>query len=199
MSYMDSSGRKIPEMFDNPLDNILISGCDISGPFLKKLKMTPNMITTIGLVFGLLSIICLMKDKYILAVIFYWISYWFDCMDGHFARKYDMETQFGDYYDHMRDLFIFCGVTTVLFIKLKTFLLRTIYISTISLSLLLMLIHMGCQEKHSSFPENNVCLGKLKSWCPEHLDAIHLSKIFGCGTLHIIQSIFILMVAFHHK
>lgn len=197
MSYnniIDYTGRKIPEMFDNPLDNILIRGCDKSAPILKKLKMTPNMVTTIGLVFGLLCIICLMKEKYVLAVVFYWISYWLDCMDGHFARKYDMETQFGDYYDHLRDLFIFFGVSTMLFIKLKTSTLRTIYVTTISLSLLLMLIHMGCQEKHSSFSENNHCLGKFKSWCPEHLEAIHFSKFFGCGTLHLIQSIFILMM-----
>ena len=39
----DLIGRKIPHHLENPLDNILIKGCEYSAPFLKKLKMTPNI------------------------------------------------------------------------------------------------------------------------------------------------------------
>ena len=32
------------------------------------------------------------------------VGYFFDCMDGHFARKYNMVTEFGDMYDYITDL-----------------------------------------------------------------------------------------------
>ena len=38
-----------------------------------------------------------------LAAIFYIISYFFDCMDGCYARKYKMTSKFGDYYEHIVD------------------------------------------------------------------------------------------------
>ena len=195
----DLIGRKIPDHLENPLDNLLIKGCEYSAPFLKKLKMTPNILTTIGLIFGLLSIICLIKDKFILGFIFYWISYWFDCVDGYFARKYKMETKFGDYYDHVRDVGIFGGVTIVLLIKLKSTPLRVAYGIAITFSFILMLIHMGCQENHSSFETHNDCLGKFKGWCPNHEESIKISRFFGCGTLHLVQSIFILLCAFRYS
>lgn len=38
------------------------------------------------------------------AVLFYWLQYFFDCADGYWARNSQMETLFGDFYDHGKDL-----------------------------------------------------------------------------------------------
>ena len=37
----------------------------------------------------------------------YLISYSFDCIDGHIARKYKMFSKYGDIYDHVSDAFKF--------------------------------------------------------------------------------------------
>jgi phosphatidylglycerophosphate synthase len=64
-------------------------------------------------VFGLLAVIFLYKNKPMLSVICYFISYFFDCCDGYYARKYNMCTKFGDFYDHVKDWvinFLFIGL-----------------------------------------------------------------------------------------
>lgn len=45
--------RKIPRNYENPIDSILIDICDYIGPFLYKLHVTPNMITSISLILGI--------------------------------------------------------------------------------------------------------------------------------------------------
>ena len=35
------------------------------------------------------------------------LGYYFDCIDGPMARKYNMVTVFGDYYDHGTDIICF--------------------------------------------------------------------------------------------
>ena len=49
-----SDGRKIENHTENPLDNILIDFSENISPGLRKLGFTPNMLTTIGTIFGLL-------------------------------------------------------------------------------------------------------------------------------------------------
>ena len=44
------------------------------------------------------------------------LSYFFDCMDGNFARTYKMQTKFGDYYDHIKDVIIMLIFALILFI-----------------------------------------------------------------------------------
>ena len=53
--------RKIDSNLENPIDNILIDICDFILPTLKVLNFTPNMLTTISLIFGLLSVYCLFE------------------------------------------------------------------------------------------------------------------------------------------
>jgi hypothetical protein len=47
--------RKIERDDENPIDNIIIDSCDIIKPYFYKLGFTPNGITTLSLIFGLLS------------------------------------------------------------------------------------------------------------------------------------------------
>jgi len=46
------------------------------------------------------------ENQFALSAFSYLISYMFDCWDGYYARKYNMESKFGDYYDHVSDMFI---------------------------------------------------------------------------------------------
>ena len=97
--------RKLPNCIDNPIDTMLVDIADVIDPYFKAIGMTPNMITTLGLISALISIYKLCSKQYKLAALFFLLSYFFDCMDGNFARKYNMVTDFGDYYDHSVDIF----------------------------------------------------------------------------------------------
>ena len=48
----------------------------------------------------------LCNNNYILACIYYFISYFFDVLDGIYAREYNMVSEFGDYYDHIKDIVV---------------------------------------------------------------------------------------------
>ena len=72
------------------------------GP-LHTLGFTPNMLTTVGNILRAISVYYLYKNQKNKFAVFYMLGYFFDCLDGHYARTYGMETTFGDYYDHISD------------------------------------------------------------------------------------------------
>ena len=39
-------------------------------------------------------------EQFQIGAILYYIGYFFDCMDGNYARTYKMTSNFGDKYDH---------------------------------------------------------------------------------------------------
>jgi len=62
---------------------------------LKKLGLTPNMVTYFSNIFTFLSIYYFNLDNRIYASISYLIGYLLDCVDGKMARKYNMTSNFG--------------------------------------------------------------------------------------------------------
>ena len=71
-------------------------------PIFKFLSFTPNMITTLSLITISFAVYFLFVDSRISAL-FLIISYTFDCLDGMFARKYNMCSAFGMAYDYTKD------------------------------------------------------------------------------------------------
>lgn len=65
-------------------------------------------------------------------------------MDGHFARKYNITTRFGDLYDHISDICKTILILGTLYYidssKFVTVFIIFILVGSISL------IHLGCQE-----------------------------------------------------
>lgn len=188
------SGNKIHRYIENPIDLQLIKLCEIVSNVLRKDKcITPNMITTVGLMMGLISIYFIMKDMYILGFIFFWICYWFDCLDGYYARKYNMTSEFGDYYDHFRDIVINGLVIIIIYSKIKDENIRRLYLFSVIVFGFLLCCHFGCQEKNSFNKSNNGCLEIFTQLCYDK-ENIHNTKHFGNGTFILIISIFILLL-----
>lgn len=133
---------KIPATNDNSLDNFLIEISDITTPYSYNLGMNPNMITTLSNITCIITII-LLNANYYMAALFVLISYYFYYMDGHMARKYDILTVFGDYYDHVSDLLKIIAILTTLYYMNKDKFYKVIPI--IILMGILMALHMGCQ------------------------------------------------------
>ena len=185
--------RKIHSQFENPIDDILISLCEPVSIWLhENTNTTPNIITTIGVFFGALAIYNLLEKRYIHAFIFYWISYYIDCLDGYYARKYDMVTIFGGYYDFIRDIIVNLSLVGIIFTEIKSEKSRLFFTVVMIMSYFLMLIHMGCQER--MYNDDTSAIGILKHLCRHETD-IHHTKYVGCGTIVLITSLFIL----YHK
>lgn len=182
--------RKIPKEYENPLDNLFIGISDKITPYAYSIGMNPNMITTLSNIACIITILLLLNANYYLAAFFLLITYYFDCMDGHMARKYNMVTVFGDYYDHISDgLKIFGILFTLYYInKDKFFKILPIII----LLFILMSAHLGCQEILYNSNESHT-LAPTKMLCPVPINSndelikntLTSTKYFGCGTFYI--------------
>lgn len=190
--------RKIPTKFENPFDNVIISHIDRIQSHFFKLGFTPNILTTISLFCHLCSMYFFVNnERYytFYSAIFFMLSYYFDCFDGHFARSYNMTTKFGDYYDHISDWF-----KTGLFIWLIcTYFKPYRYVSLLFIIIFgfLSVIHLSCQE-HLYGEYNSDTLYLLKYICPTNYfnihihDCLNITRYIGCGTYYLIATFIII-------
>lgn len=180
--------RKIDPQYENPVDNIMIDIADKTSSFYKMFNCTPNQLTTLSLFFGLMAAYYLYKRQNMMATILFVISYYFDTLDGHYARKYGMVSEFGDYYDHFSDWLKY-GV--IMFVMYQINPSKFVYVLLImSIIFLLQNIHIGCQEKMYESKVDQPLLKHTKMLCPD-VSYINYTKYFGCGTLFLIMSILI--------
>ena len=80
--------RKIPGKYENPIDDTILDFCEWICPYFKKIYMTPNMITTLADIIFIIALIFIYKGQYLIGAILFFGAYVFDCIDGHYARKY---------------------------------------------------------------------------------------------------------------
>lgn len=175
--------RKIPGQMENPIDNVLLYLCDQSMEFFHSMHFTPNMLTTIGNLFRFISVYCVFNDYKLLFVLFYLLGYYFDCLDGFYARKYKMTSKFGDYYDHFSDILF--NVVLVYYIFFVSTLPDQDYywIAVILYILLFMLmnINMGCQQIIKKKEPSGELLDLFNPLCVSP-DMIYWTRYFGSGT-----------------
>ena len=191
-------GRKIPSDIENPFDNVFIyCALKLNTYVFRPLNFTPNIITTLSLISGLAAAYCFHIQYYLLSALFYIISYILDCSDGSFARKYNMVTTFGDWYDHISDYIKHLALFYVILIHPITTHKKIAFFVVLMILVLLLCIHIGCQERYHD-EENS--LSFLKLACPNK-DAINYTKYLGCGTSVIYITLFILFSWFskHQK
>lgn len=183
--------RKISEKYENPIDNIFLDICENWSEFFKNTGHTPNIITTYSLFFAMLSIYYLYNDNFTLFALFFGISYFFDCLDGHFARKYNMVSKFGDFYDHFTDSIKGVLLIYVCFLKYKTVISFNLLFVFFLFSIL-MFLHFGCQQKlyNSDYQKMKETIDNLQNFC-KSTDWITLTRFFGSGTFNLISVIII--------
>lgn len=192
--------RKIEREDENPLDNINLDIMDRTCETFKKMGFTPNGLTTISLLFGIVALFFLYNYNIVLFAIFYYISYLFDCVDGHFARKYNMVSKFGDYYDHIKDVIVVIGIFFILYKKYcvskKVCVTFVIYVIIISV---LMIAHLGCQE-HIYKKEESDSLSFSKKLCGgDPISTIKFTRWFGCGSWIILLILGIVFLNYNRK
>ena len=193
---MDSkikTGNKLPEHYDDPVDIFYKKYIDVINPHFKEAGMTPNMITTLSLVFGLLTCYLYYKSYYVSAGLSYIVSYFFDVMDGYFARIYNMGSVFGSYYDSISDNAVVL-ILLILFYKNPNlqFKYKIIIFMVLAVYGIGTVYHMSCQEKYVketnekhvseglSFLDNIKCI---------HFENMKYTRIFGTGVTTFVMSI----------
>lgn len=195
--------RKLPDEYENPFDILIYKIVIEIEPYFKKWNFSPNQITTIGNIFGIIGIYKLYQGKYIESAVFYFIRYIFDCLDGYYARKYDKVTIFGDWYDHISDILILIVYIILLYIKNKKIFSKIAIIFV--LMLYLMLLHFYYQEIYYKNEKESPTINAIQKVIPTFLlpkDESDLScklyktKYFGNGTLVIIVMLILVYYAY---
>lgn len=189
--------KKLPNYMDNPIDTYLVDLFDNHYDFFKKTGHTPNILTTYSLIFGLLSCYFLNIKRIVLFSIFYAISYFFDCADGHFARKYNMTSKFGDIYDHTKDVLVGIIVLYITF-KNSSHNITPVTIILLIVFIFLAVFHLSCQENNcdDKFKDkDNESLKLTRSLCKKK-ENIKWSRFFGTGTFNLF---FILLISYINR
>ena len=193
MSADIKTGNKLPHYYDDPVDLFYKRYIDIINPHFKAAGMTPNMITSISLAFGLLACYLYYKSYYIFAALAYIVSYFFDTMDGYFARMYDMGSVFGSYYDSISD-------NAVALLLLFLFYKNPNISGRVKLAIILVLVifafgtayHMSCQEKYvKKTNEKHVSEGLAfldKIQCSDS-ENMRYSRFFGSGVTALVMAL----------
>ena len=189
--------NKLTEADECPIDNHIFRGINSHLHYYYNLGLTPNMITTLSILFGLLAAQQIMQGHFMLAALLVLISYYFDCVDGKLARRYNMVTNFGDLYDHVGDITKIVAIIFALFASntKKTTKKQWFYMKIILVLAILQCIHMGYQEAIYNKEEESSFLNlwrKLVAFDPTPEKTIQYTKYFGCGTWYLCFAVLII-------
>jgi phosphatidylglycerophosphate synthase len=191
--------KKVPDNIDDPTDTFLVNLFDkYFSEFFKRTGHTANILTTYSLITGLISGYFLNMKKLLLFSIFYMISYFFDCADGHFARKYGITSDVGDFYDHIKDVSVSLLIIYISFKNSR----KNINSRIIAISLVFIFLsfyHLSCKENNCDDKfknKNNKSLQIFSSLCKNNMSHIRWSRFFGSGTLNIF---FIVIICYINR
>lgn len=188
-------GRKIEEIHENPIDHILIHIAHwLNINVFRYLNFTPNILTTISLLFGIISPILFYKKQYVLSSICFLLAHLFDCADGDYARTFNMVTVFGDYYDHISDITKFVLLLFVIIIHKINILWKIRFIMIFIILGFLSFVHLGCQERIYD-SKNEDFLSMFKPLCVSEKNILW-TRYFGVGTNIIFITIFLFSVRY---
>tara|TARA_Y100000389_G_C17454810_1_gene517367 strand:+ start:1495 stop:2085 length:591 start_codon:yes stop_codon:yes gene_type:complete len=184
---------KTIDNIENPIDNIFYELANYINPYLYKLNFTPNMITICGLFFGLISHYFLYNYNIIIAFIFIILSQFCDCIDGQYARKYNMTSKFGDILDHGTDIIKIIIFSIILYNKYN---LTTLLIILFIILAIINLLFNVCLFKYENKNSESIQVINYKQYCiiPQNYLLKFLNTIkYLCNSSTIIF-IYILLI-----
>ena len=162
-------------------------------PFWKNLNVTPNILTTFGLISSVTCLYALINRKTFLAIIMLCLRWYFDYADGLMARKYKMVTVFGDYYDHITDIIFTLGFIFVILLSKypKKSNLKFVLIGLILFFYSMFVFNYSAVELEF-FKKNKkeTMLSKLRHFAPNNIE---LFKYFDNSVLYLSMIIVIIL------
>lgn len=169
--------------------------------FLKHFNVTPNYITSLSLLFGLIGIYFFCVGNIWLGVFGLFTSYVLDSVDGCYARIYGMCSSFGDVYDHVKDIFIvlvFISLAVCKFRNLFSPFTWIIIIVTVLILFLFSSVYLCCvsiakDKKHNTYK----C---LSGFChPNPHNKAKLYSLFSPTNMFIFSIVLIAVLVQLHK
>lgn len=186
--------RKVPPEFENALENLFLRGADFLCPPLKATGHTPNMITTYSAASAALSLAALHHGRRGTFLLFWELAYFFDCVDGHFARRYNQVTTLGDLYDHGTDVAANLGLLYLVYTRCEVPAWAT---AAFLLLFLLASVHLGCvQRARGAKPTES--LDMLRPLCPD-ASWVRVTRFMGPAVTHLLIGLLALHVDAHHR
>lgn len=187
---------KLPPELDDPVDTFLYKICERISPAFHASGHTPNLITTYSLLTGLAGCYALYHGRIILFVILMIASYFFDCFDGYFARKYGMTSEFGDIYDHSKDAFV--SLIMIWVVMSRYYRAITWWnITLVVVLFVLFMMHMGCQQDYTNDKKKNgkdsETIDIYRKLCRSS-DDLPYTRFFGPGMFFLYYTLIIVYV-----
>lgn len=201
-------GNKLGEGEENPIDVWVLALTRRFLPLFHATGHTPNILTAYSFALGLLSLRFLERGSMGLFVVAYLLSYFFDCIDGQFARTYDMVTRFGDFFDHFTDLLLDVGLLVVVFFRYREILPQHTGLIVLKFVLLLLAgTHLskvlglsprsshGCQQKKKASTQDATTesIDIFVQMCPAGDQWIGWTRYFGAGT-HVLFNVLAVLI-----
>lgn len=104
----------------SPIENIFTKISQKLSPKIYNLPLEkpidPNAITSLGVIAMIYSIYSLNENKILSCIFFAFIAQYLDNLDGYYAKKYNLDTTIGKYYDHLADNIKILGLIFVFYI-----------------------------------------------------------------------------------
>lgn len=191
---------KIHHSLEDPVSNILYYISDKIAPILKYIDHTPNQVTTMRFSLLLIAVLyCIPHKMYRVGATLYMLSYFGDCLDGLYSRKYDMVSNFGDYYDHIADIISMIITMYILYNTVDDSHQWVIHL--IVIMLFLSMLQIGCQERYIDMMNlssgyTSPSISTSTYMCPKSIvpdnDVEYLmeyTRLFGVGSVQLIITI----------
>lgn len=163
-----SSGVKTTSENEGPMDTFLYKICENVSEFFYNTGHTPNTITTYSFILGLIAAYFYYHDNIFLFAICFIGSYFFDCLDGYIARKYNMKSDFGEIFDSISDGTVIILLLYIVYIKHHSKIFnRPSLLIIFGIFVVLLNLELSCQEKIINNENPTDFKGTLRSFCPE--------------------------------
>ena len=183
--------NKVPETMENPVDAQILVISEGTLPFFYRTGHTPNVLTTYSFLLGLAAVHGLWRESVAAFSICYPLGYFFDCVDGQFARHYKMVSRFGDLYDHITDVVVNVALLLVILYRRGKY-IRPLEAFVFAVLLLLMATQLGCQQAQYSSDKPET-LDSMAPLCAK-ADWILWTRYFGTGTVSLVVLLYVIVL-----
>jgi len=190
--------RKIPREWDNPVDNVLIDLAWYINPVLRRIGFTPNMVTILSGICQFAAIQAFYLDYYQSAAGLFFLGYFWDVVDGNYARQYGMTSVLGDRLDHGKDIVVIGELCRLVCTYPFTERFRYALGACGAFFTAMICSYLGAQERYYSLKHpldvslSLSVLTKLQKGNPEHI--LWVSRWFNAGSANLFVAT--LMFAF---
>lgn len=199
---------KRPLSSEGTVDAVLLACTARLQPLLRRCGATPNALTTASLACGLVAVRAVWTDRLALFAAAHAAGYVFDCLDGQFARRYGMETAFGDWYDHVSDALVYAALLGAVVVRWGD-VLQPLDVAVLALGFCLCGASLGCQQlerERAGGPSPPVAGGELldayRCLCPRGPGGAPppawVSR-FGSGNFTLFFIVYVVWLGLRHR